>query len=84
VADDSHFFQPFLLKMAWPLWVNDDLRRKKVGKLIIFLLTVPFSMLFFKKDTGPTVTVYVGKSSRVSNCHIVTVGPKFWCTNVHF
>ncbi len=49
VADDSHFFQPILLKMARPLQVNDNLRRKKVGKVTYFLLTMPFSLLFKRK-----------------------------------
>jgi hypothetical protein len=29
-------------------------------------------------------TPHVGKSSSGSNCHIVTIGPRFWGTNVRF
>ncbi len=69
--------------MAWPQWVNDDLRRDKVGKITYFFQQCHFHA-FFRKYTGPTVTIYVGKSSSGLNCHIVTVGPRFWGTNVHF
>jgi hypothetical protein len=70
--------------MARPQWVNDYLRKKKVGKNYLFFLTVPFFTFFSRKYIGPTVTVYVGKSSSGSNYHIVTVGPRFWGTNVRF
>jgi hypothetical protein len=37
-----------------------------------------------QKYIGPTVTVNVDKHSSGSNCHIVTVDPRFWGTNVRF
>jgi hypothetical protein len=74
VVDDSHFFQPILLKMARLMTTREE---RKLEKLLIFLLAVAFSMFFFfRKYIGPTVTVSVGKSSS-GDCHIVTVGPRF-------
>jgi hypothetical protein len=72
-----------LKQMARPQWVNDHLRRNKVGKITYFSNSAIFHV-FSRKYIGPTVTVYVGKSSSESNCHIVTVGPRFWGTNVRF
>jgi hypothetical protein len=68
-----------LKRMARPQWVNDDLRRK-----ITYFSNSAIFHVFFRKYIGPTVTVYVGKSSSGSTCHIVTVGPRFWGTNVRF
>ncbi len=59
------------------------LEETKLEKLLIFSNSAIFHV-FFRKYIGPTVTVYVGKSSSGSNCHIVTVGPRFWGTNVRF
>jgi hypothetical protein len=53
------------------------LEETKLEKLLIFSNSAIFHA-FFRKSIGPTVTVYVGKSSSGSNCHIVTVGPRFW------
>jgi uncharacterized HAD superfamily protein len=39
-----------LKQMARPQWVNDNLRRNKVGKITYFFLTVPF-FTFFSENT---------------------------------
>jgi hypothetical protein len=57
-ADDILFFQPIFTENCSALTGNDILRRKKVVKITYFLLRVPFSMFFFRKFIGPTVTVY--------------------------
>jgi hypothetical protein len=59
------------------------LEETKLEKLLIFSNCAIFHA-FFRKYIGPTVTIYVGKSSSGLNCHIVTVGPRFWGTTVPF